>query len=349
MMKKENGKIILTGAIIGLAAVILVMLGNPKNMGFCIACFIRDITGSLKLHSVEKLQYARPEIFAIILGSFIVAKIKGEFKTTGGSSPILRFILGFFIMVGALVFLGCPLRLVLRLGGGDGKAIFALIGFIGGIYAGSKFLGQGFSLGRTYKIENHGSYSFMAVLVFLTILSAFNLIGKPDLIAHAPFIASFLFAIVVGVMSQRTRFCMVGGYRDIFLFKDFKLFLGTLSLFIVVLIGNIVTGQFSFSITLSNAVWYFLSMGLVGFAAALAGGCPLRQLVLAGEGNTDSMITILGMIFGAAISHNFAIASSPTTVNTNGKIAVIVGLILITIIAVLITNQKKNELKKLGL
>ena len=109
------------------------------------------------------------------------------------------------------------------------------------------------------------------------------------------------------------------------------------------------TGQFSFSITLNNAIWYFLSMGLVGFAAALAGGCPLRQLILAGEGNTDSMITILGMIFGAAISHNFAIASSPTTVNTNGKIAVIVGLILITIIAVLITNQKKNELKKLGL
>jgi len=348
-MKKENTMIIVTGAIIGIAAVLLVMLGNPTNMGFCIACFIRDITGSLKLHSVETLQYARPEIFAIIIGSFVIANIKGEYKTTGGSSPILRFFLGFFIMIGALVFLGCPLRMVLRLGGGDGKAIFALFGFIGGIYVGSKFLNQGFSLGRTYKIERYGSYTFIAALVLLTILTAFSLIGKPELEAHAPFIASFAFAIVVGIMAQRTRFCMVGAYRDMFLFKDSKLFFGTLSLFVVVLVGNLITGQFSFSISGENAIWYFLAMALVGFAAALAGGCPLRQLILAGEGNTDSMITVLGMVFGAGISHNFGFASSPTTVNTNGKIAVIVGLIVISIIAISITKQRKNELKKLGL
>jgi hypothetical protein len=348
-MKKEKTMIIVTGAIIGIAAILLVMLGNPKNMGFCIACFIRDITGSLQLHSVEKLQYARPEIFAIILGSFIVANIKGEYKTTGGSSPILRFFLGFFIMIGALVFLGCPLRMVLRLGGGDGKAVFALFGFIGGIFIGSKFLNQGFSLGRTYKIEKFGSYGFMAAILLLTVLTAFSLIGKPELETHAPFIASFVFAIVVGVMAQRTRFCMVGAYRDIFLFKDTTLFFGTLSLFVVVLVGNIITGNFSFSITAENAIWYFLSMGLVGFAASLAGGCPLRQLILSGEGNTDSIITVIGMVFGAAIAHNFKMASSPTTVNTNGKIAVIVGLIVITTIAFLITKQRKNELKKLGL
>lgn len=348
-MKKEKLNIIITGAIVGIAAVVLVVLGNPKNMGFCIACFIRDITGSLKLHSVEKLQYARPEIFAIILGSFIIAKIKGEYKASGGSSPIIRFILGLFIMIGALVFLGCPLRMVLRLGGGDGKAIFALVGFILGIYGGSKFLGQGFSLGRSYKIEKTEGYAFIAIIVFLTILSAAGLIGNLELATHAPFIASFAFAIVVGIMAQRTRFCMVGGYRDIFLFKDFTLFYGSLSLFIFALVGNIITGNFSFSITATNAIWYFLSMALVGFSAALAGGCPLRQLILAGEGNTDSMITIIGMVVGAGISHNFTIASSPTTVNTNGKIAVIIGFIVVITIAIVITKQKKEELKKLGL
>ena len=348
-MNKENRNIIITGAFIAIAAVTLVVLGNPTNMGFCIACFIRDITGSLKLHSVEKLQYARPEIFAIILGAFLVAKKNGEFKTTGGSSPIIRFILGFFIMVGALVFLGCPLRMMLRLGAGDGKALFALIGFIGGIYIGSKFLGEGFSLGRSYKIEKTGGYGFVLIIIFLTILSALGLIGNLEKATYAPFVASFAFAIIVGVLAQRTRFCMVGGYRDIFLFKDFKLFYGSLSLFIVTIIGTIITGRFNFSITLDNAIWYFLSMGLVGFAAALAGGCPLRQLILSGEGNTDSMITIIGMIFGAAMAHNFNMASSPTTVNTNGKIAVIVGFIVITTIALVITKSKKEELKKLGL
>ena len=37
-----------------------------------------------------------------------------------------RFIIGFFVMTGALVFLGCPLRMILRLAAGDFNAILAL-------------------------------------------------------------------------------------------------------------------------------------------------------------------------------------------------------------------------------
>jgi len=48
--KKAYAGIVVTGAVIGLIAVVLVMLGNPKNMGFCIACFLRDIAGATTLH-----------------------------------------------------------------------------------------------------------------------------------------------------------------------------------------------------------------------------------------------------------------------------------------------------------
>ena len=41
-MKKENLFVILTGVVIGIAALVLTALGNPANMGFCIACFERD-------------------------------------------------------------------------------------------------------------------------------------------------------------------------------------------------------------------------------------------------------------------------------------------------------------------
>ena len=50
---------------------------------------------------------------------------------------------------------------------------------------------------------------------------------------------------------------------------------------------------------------------MVGWGSVLLGGCPLRQLILAGEGNADSAITVLGMIAGAATSHNFGLAGSP--------------------------------------
>ena len=58
--KKAYAGIIVTGAVIGLIAVALVFLGNPKNMGFCIACFLRDIAGATKLHSAPIVQYFRP-------------------------------------------------------------------------------------------------------------------------------------------------------------------------------------------------------------------------------------------------------------------------------------------------
>ena len=48
--KKEIIIISIASAIIGVLAVSLVWFGNPANMGFCIACFIRDTAGSLGLH-----------------------------------------------------------------------------------------------------------------------------------------------------------------------------------------------------------------------------------------------------------------------------------------------------------
>ena len=47
---KEKIQIVIAGLIIGAIASALVLLGNPANMGFCIACFIRDTAGALGLH-----------------------------------------------------------------------------------------------------------------------------------------------------------------------------------------------------------------------------------------------------------------------------------------------------------
>ena len=114
---RDHWLILLTGVVVGAAALILTAAGNPKNMGFCIACFERDIAGALGLHSADKVQYIRPEIIGIVLGALLAAIGAKEFRAKAGSSPDCRFILGMFVMIGALVFLGCPLRMVIRLGG----------------------------------------------------------------------------------------------------------------------------------------------------------------------------------------------------------------------------------------
>jgi YedE family putative selenium metabolism protein len=147
-MDRSKWFILIAGLCIGAIAAILVKLGNPLNMGFCIACFERDIAGALGLHRAGVVQYVRPEIIGLVLGAMLTAMFAGEFKTRGGSSTLVRFIMGVFMMIGALVFLGCPLRDVLRMAGGDYNAVVGFLGFIAGVGSGVFFLRRGFNLGR---------------------------------------------------------------------------------------------------------------------------------------------------------------------------------------------------------
>ena len=167
---KNNWLILVTGLVIGIAALVLGAHGNPGNMGFCIACFLRDTAGALGLHGAEVVQYFRPEIVGILLGSLIAAVAAKEFKGRGGSSPMIRFLLGVFVMIGALMFLGCPLRMVIRIGGGDWNALVGLVGFIVGILVGVVFLKKGFTLGRSYKQTLAEGAAFPVVYVLLFVL-----------------------------------------------------------------------------------------------------------------------------------------------------------------------------------
>ena len=56
MTKKINPWVLVTGVVVGLAALLLAKLGNPGNMGFCIACFLRDIAGAMGLHGAAVVQ-----------------------------------------------------------------------------------------------------------------------------------------------------------------------------------------------------------------------------------------------------------------------------------------------------
>lgn len=351
MQEKRN--LIIAGSIFGVLAVGLVALGNPANMGFCIACFYRDFAGSLGLHSAGVVQYARPEIMGLILGSFVISLIKGEFKSRGGSSPVLRFIIAFFVMIGALVFLGCPFRMILRLAGGDLNALVALFGFASGIGVGGILLNKGFSLGRSYPQARAEGTAFSAaalvmvvIAVFLPMLLKASTSGPGS--QHAPILISLAAGLIVGSLAQRTRLCMAGGIRDLFLFKDSTLLLGSAAVLVVALILNVATGSFKLGFTgqpiaHTQWLWNFLGMGLVGYGSVLLGGCPLRQTILAGEGNSDSAVTVLGFLAGAAVSHNFGLASSGQGATTAGKIATLVGFAVITLIALAVMKKQARS------
>lgn len=353
-MSKEQKWIIGAGAVMGLLAGVLSLLGNPANMGFCLACFIRDTVGALGLHQAAAVQYARPEVLGLVLGAFSMALYRKEFSPRGGSAPVTRFVLGFLTMIGALVFLGCPFRVILRLAGGDLNAIFGLFGFFAGIAIGVYFLNRGYSLKRTYKqsaLEGSGLPFFAVVILFILLfvpnLLAFTAAGKGPGAMHAPLWASLLAGLLVGALAQKSRMCMVGGFRDVLLFRNFHLLSGFIAVFVVALVFNLVTNRFqpgfaNQPIAHMDFLWNFLGMTLAGFASTLLGGCPMRQLVLAGEGNSDSVITILGLGAGAAFAHNFGLAASGKGVPLNGKIAVIFGFAVVLAIAIYHSRHEKE-------
>ena len=352
MKKEKSTLIIITGLIVGAAAILLVKYGNPANMGFCIACFLRDTAGALKLHSAPVVQYARPEIIGLILGAFAMSLGSKEFKVRGGSSPMTRFVLAFFVMVGALMFLGCPLRMILRIAGGDWNAIIGLIGFVVGIVGGILFLRKGFTLKKSVPLGIAEGVAMPAITVVLLVilcafpaLLVFSKLGPGAM--RAPLAISLVAGLVVGVLAQRTRLCMVGGFRDAILFKDFYLLSGFIAIFVAAIVGNLILGNFHAGfdkqpIAFNDALWNFLGMVLVGLGSCLLGGCPLRQVVLSGTGNADSGVAVLGMIVGAAFCHNFALASSPLGPTPNGKIAVIFGIIVTVIIGLMNVRKVKE-------
>lgn len=342
--KNENIKMLVGGAIIGLLAVILTKLGNPGNMGLCLACFWRDIAGALGLHRAPVVQYIRPEIIGFIFGAFITSMATGEFKSRGGSSPLIRFVLGIFMNIGALVFLGCPFRLILRLSNGDLNAVIGLAGFIVGILIGIAFLKRGYSLGRNHPQHKISGYIMPAFAVLLLIF----LIVKPDFIffstegpgsKHAPVLIALLVGCVVGFILQRTRLCSAAAFRDLFLIKNTHFLWGIVGMFGAALIANLTFGG-SFNLGFADQpvahsmqIWNFLGMTLVGLLSIMLGGCPIRQTILSAEGDADAGITIFGLMVGAAVAHNFGLAASPDGVPVNGQIGLIICIVLTLIIA----------------
>jgi YedE family putative selenium metabolism protein len=355
----KKWKLAVSGILFGLLAVTLAVGGNPQNMAICTACFIRDIAGSLKLHSASAVQYFRPEIVGFVVGSFLISLATREYKATAGSSPMIRFLLGFIMMIGALVFLGCPLRMVIRMAAGDLNAYVGLIGFVLGIATGSFFLKKGYTLGRSYEVKAVNGYVLPVILIVLLIISLVTSLFASSTDGpgskHAPVVMSLIVALLIGALAQKNRVCFAGSIRDIILMKNFDLICIIGGLYIALLIYNLINGSFTLSfagqpIAHSQHLWNILGMYVVGFGAVLAGGCPMRQLILAGQGSTDSAITFLGMLIGAAFSHNLGLASSAAKVatdteaavaggpGTEGKIAIILCIVVLFIIA--LTNKR---------
>ena len=134
-----------------------------------------------------------------------------------------------------------------------------------------------------------------------------------------------------GAFMQRSKFCSVGAISKIFE-RDFSMFYGVITIIVCASVTNLVLNQYKFGfeaqpIAHNDMLWNFLGMTLAGLCFSLSYGCPGKHLVQMGAGNLSSAVFVLGMGAGAAISHNFILASSGAGITSFAPYVVVIGFI----------------------
>ncbi len=341
-ISKVFGSAIITGILLGAGSVLLSYLGNPVNSGICLSCFLENLAGAMRFHDEVRMSYIRPELIGFVLGSFGMAIGTRRFRVTGGSSPVLRFFLGLFIILGCAVFIGCPIKMIQRLAAGDLTAVAAVAGLTAGVYVGTRYIRAGVVLDRPAPMPRINGYVFplFAVLLglFFIVKPAFIVFGQTGPAAmHAPALLALVVGLVIGGFAQASGLCITGGLRNLFLVHEKTLFLGVIAALLAAFLMCLVTGQFHLGMYgqpashLSHG-WTFLAMGLVGFASVLIDGCPFRQIIKAGQGDVDAAIVSLGMLAGAAISVGWSVRATSAGPTFGGKIAVLAGLAICLVV-----------------
>ena len=341
---------IISGAVLGIVAAFLAYAGNPANMGICAACFLRDTSGALGFHSVQTLQYLRPELIGLVLGGFLASLFwTKEFAPKNSTATFSSFFLGVFAMIGALVFLGCPWRAFLRLGGGDMTAIAGFLGLAAGVGIGLFFKKNGYKVDESVSVPKNIGFLPVIFSVLLLLALVFGLkIGengalfssvKGPAAQHAALFISLIGGLVVGVFMQKSKFCSVGAFARAYK-GDFSMFWGVVAIIAFASIANLALGQYKFGfetqpIAHNDFVWNFLGMVLAGLCFSLSEGCPGKHLVQMGTGNLHSGIFVIGMMAGAGFAHNFLLASSPAGITPYAPWAVGLGFVFAVYVGVL--------------
>ncbi len=352
-MKKDTLIYILSAIIIGAFSSILSYKGNPINTGICISCFMENYAGGLKLHNNAYMQYLRPEITFIILGSFLSSLIRKEFTTKINNSLFYSFIGGFFMIIGSAIFIGCPIKMLLKLAGGDLNSIVGIFGLITGVYIGVNILKEGVdtSLFKTTKI-NKKIYPLIFIIfivaIFITYLTfpfAYAESTTGGGAEKAPLFISVLLSFIIGIFAQISRFCITGAIRNSLILKNSIGFVALIALTLTSFLLNLFLNQFQLGIygqPGSHIQWHwsFLGMVLTGYIAVLIDGCPFRQLVKSGEGDINSQVSFVGMLIGGAVVQNFNILSDASGPTTTGKIWLLIGFIIFSLITL---EMRKNE------
>lgn len=140
--------------------------------------------------------------------------------------------------------------------------------------------------------------------------------------------------LFIGVLAQRSRFCLTGGIGNLIASRDPRMLSGLVSMLVFAFLASVIRGLYVPGLEGQPGShlaygWSFAGMALVGAVSILVGGCPFRQLILAGQGDSDAGMVVLGMLVGGAITQAWGLSSTNLGPTSLGQVATLLGLGLV--------------------
>jgi uncharacterized membrane protein YedE/YeeE len=264
----------------------------------------------------------------LVLGAFAGALLSKEFalRIPPKGELIKGFTGGGLMALGAAIGMGCTIGSffsgVPALSGG---AIFFTIGLFVGVIIALKYLlwemenQPGFSSGKSYTYlavsEKNGKWQiWLGWIVSIAILVlAWFVAGVNGVMAW--FIIS---GLLMGLICQRSRFCIVKAFRDPFMTGEADGSVGVMAGLLVTLVGFTAIKYFGIglgdtALRAREMTWVYphfwlraIIGGLVfGIGMTVAGGCAVGTLWRVGEGQVKLWMSALGFILISPISRKF--------------------------------------------
>lgn len=270
-------------------------------------------------------------VVLIVLGSFAGALFSKEFalRVPPRGEMIKGLLGGAMMAVGATVGIGCSIGSffsgVPALSGG---ALIFTFAMFAGVIISLKYLI--WEMERLPKWSTGKSYTFLAaapekgrwqiiagVIVLIgVIVLAYSYVDSSPVMSWFIIIASLM-----GLISQRSRFCIVKSFRDPFMSGESHGTVGVIAGLLVSLVGFTVIKYFTIgdisevSQRARELTWVFpnfwgkaLIGGFIfGLGMTIAGGCAVGTLWRVGEGQIKLWFSLLGLVVFSPLSNSYIV------------------------------------------
>ena len=317
------------GVTLGLLNILLFAVKSPWGASGGINNWGENV---FKLIGIETFQNASPtgtNLYAmlcliLVAGAFVGALLSKEFalRIPPKGELVKGFIGGALMAIGATLGLGCTIGSffsgVPALSGG--AIIFTIGLFIGTIVALKYLIWE---MEKFPKISSGKSFTFLAVsenngkwqvwlgwiVAIAVLILAYKVAGTNGVLAW--FIIS---GLLMGLICQRSRFCIVKAFRDPFMTGESDGSVGVMAGLVITLIGFTAIKFFGIgageTLRAREMTWVFDQFwlrGLIGgfifgLGMTVAGGCAVGTLWRVGEGQVKLWMAALGFLIVSPLS-----------------------------------------------